>query len=223
MCGLRPSGGRFGPPGRRTALGAAVFALLVAAAVWGRGFLLTGAAQALAVEDPLRPAAAIVVLQGQAVFRDLEAADLYRAGWAPVIVVSRDVPAPQIPAARALGIAYPTNYEVSRAALRQAGVPDEAVVVPDGEALTTADELARVYALLGPGEAPVVLVTSPVHTRRAGLVWRRVAGARRPAVLRGSRYDPFVADGWWRRRDDALALAREYVSLAFELRHAPGR
>src|SRR5713226_9786570 len=41
----------------------------------------------LVVEGELEPAAAIVVLGGTVPFRALAAADIYRAGWAPTVVL----------------------------------------------------------------------------------------------------------------------------------------
>src|SRR6266566_2200508 len=69
----------------RAALGVAVVvAALVAVALLGAGRLLV-------VADPLPPRAdAIVILAGSVPDRTLEAADLYRAGLAPRVVVTRE-------------------------------------------------------------------------------------------------------------------------------------
>src|SRR6266545_2100085 len=66
------------------------------AAVLLAGFLVAGFAYVpilreiasfLIVEDPLRPAAAIVVLGGQSPFREIEAARLFAERWAPEVIV----------------------------------------------------------------------------------------------------------------------------------------
>jgi uncharacterized SAM-binding protein YcdF (DUF218 family) len=62
----------------------------------------------------------------------------------------------------------------------------------------------------------VVVVTSNYHTRRAGLIWRRVMGRLNPS-LRISVYgvdDPeFQADDWWRRRLWAKTWVLEFTKL----------
>ena len=49
--------------------------------------ILREIASFLIIEDSLEPAAAIVALGGDPPFREMEAAKLYRAGWAPKVVV----------------------------------------------------------------------------------------------------------------------------------------
>ena len=69
-------------------LGAVLLAAIVLA-----GFahvpILREVASFLITEDSLEPAAAIVVFGGHLPFREMEAARLYRAGWAPEVVIVR--------------------------------------------------------------------------------------------------------------------------------------
>ena len=51
--------------------------------------ILREVASFLIIEDSLEPAAAIVPLGGHIPFREIEAARLYRAGWAPRVVLVR--------------------------------------------------------------------------------------------------------------------------------------
>src|SRR5205823_6205360 len=68
-----------------------VAALLVGIplAAFGHAPILRGLASFLIAEDSLQPAAAIVPLGGQTPFREIEAARLYHAGWAPQVVIVR--------------------------------------------------------------------------------------------------------------------------------------
>ena len=107
----------------RAALGVAVvLAALVAVALLGAGRLLV-------VADPLPPRAdAIVILAGSVPDRTLEAADLYRAGLAPRVVVTRErLPRGQA-ALRARGVHLPESDELTATALRELGVPPGAAV-----------------------------------------------------------------------------------------------
>ena len=196
---------------RRVWLVTALLLVVAAALVW-RPVART-MAHVLIVQDALRPAAAILVLQGGLVFRDSEAAELYRAGLAPRLIISRDVPPASIAAARAMGIEYPVNHELSVQVLRRLGVPDEAVVTLERPVRNTVEELTQAYAYIGPGTEPVIAITSPYHTRRVSLVWQRVSGGRRPILLAPARAEPFDPDAWWGNRDYTLALVREYLGL----------
>src|SRR5437667_5909724 len=124
----------------RAALGVAVvLAALVAVALLGAGRLLV-------VADPLPPRAdAIVILAGSVPDRTLEAADLYRAGLAPRVVVTRErLPRGQA-ALRARGVRLPESDELTATALRELGVPPGAIVVLHRRGVSTESE-ARTIA-----------------------------------------------------------------------------
>ncbi len=149
----------------RIVLLVAAGALLAAAAV---GVLRLGLF--LVVADPLQPSDAIFVLEGKTPAREVEAAALYRRGLAPRIVVAhaRD----PMPLARRLS-GEPTPQERAVRALAHLGVPPEAVVRLTREAENTQQELAADFEYArAQGFRRVILVTSPVHTRRVRVIWR---------------------------------------------------
>ena len=84
----------------------------------------------LIVEDPLRPAVAIVALGGQAPFRQIEAARLYHAGWAPLVFVVQEEPSDEAEALRELGVKKVPEWELSRQVLIQQDVPPSAIIIP---------------------------------------------------------------------------------------------
>jgi uncharacterized SAM-binding protein YcdF (DUF218 family) len=124
--------------------------LLAAFVVAGFGHapFLSSVANFLVVEDSLRPAAAIVSLAGQTPFREMEAAELYHAGWAPTVVIVRESPSAELGALERLGIKKPEPWELSRAVLIQQGVPPAAIAMPEGEGLGTLEELQATYEAL---------------------------------------------------------------------------
>jgi uncharacterized SAM-binding protein YcdF (DUF218 family) len=191
---------------------AAAFAAIAVAAV-AHTSLLHWVATVLIVEDALEPAAAIVALGGQTPFRPMEAAELYRAGWAPRIVVVRGARHEEDHALRRLGIVVPQGWEIEREVMLRQGVPASAILVPEGEAEGTLEELAIVARAVEPGEQPVILVTSKIHTRRTRMTWEHVSGGRSRPVVRIAPDDPFEPAAWWRERRAALAVVREYLGL----------
>ncbi|TMA45337.1 MAG: hypothetical protein E6J83_07835, partial [Deltaproteobacteria bacterium] len=101
--------------------------VLALAAVSAAAVSLAG--RLLVVADPLPPSAdAIVVLAGSIPTRVLEAADLYRTGLAPRVVVTRERLARGESVLRVRGVHIPESDELTIAALEQLGVPAHAIV-----------------------------------------------------------------------------------------------
>src|SRR5947207_3407521 len=119
----------------RAALGVAVALAAVGAAA------LLAAGRMLVVADPLPPRAdAIVILGGSIPDRTLAAADLYRAGLAPRVVVTREVARTGQAALDARGVRLPEDDELTVTALRGLGVPSRAIVVLRRRGISTDSE-----------------------------------------------------------------------------------
>jgi uncharacterized SAM-binding protein YcdF (DUF218 family) len=167
----------------------------------------------LIVEHTLRPASAIIALAGQTPFREMEAARLYRAGFAPQVVIVREAPSIESEALNQLGVNKPQSWEFSRAVLVQQGVPLSSIVIAKDEGIGTLEELQAAYAVISTKDARVILVTSKYHTRRTYLIWNYVTGGQSQAIVRAASGDPFEPEGWWHTRRYALAVVREYLGL----------
>jgi len=116
-------------------------------------------------------------------------------------------------ALQTLGVVLTDEWELSREVLRRVGVPFSAILLGEGEAADTLEELQIAAKALRPYGAPVILVTSKVHARRVRLTWRRVAGSRSRGIVRTARQDPFDPGRWWKEKRFALAVVREYLGL----------
>ena len=193
----------------RAALGVAVVLAALVAVV------LLGAGRALVVADPLPPQAdAIVILAGSVPDRTLEAADLYRAGLAPRVVVTRErLPRGQA-ALRARGVRLPEGDELTVTALHELGVPPGAIVVLRRRGASTESE-ARTIARWACAHRlrRLIVVTSRAHSRRARLILRQALGAGIALAMRPSRYDAFAPARWWHVRRDAKIILSEYQKL----------
>src|SRR3954471_11194532 len=117
-----------------------IASLLLLAAAGVYAFLNVG--RWLSPQDPLTQADAIFVLAGTVAERPLEAADLYKAGYAPVILVTRDLPEPAVLIAGRRGAHLPERYQLNLDMLLELGVPRSALVVPDRVHDNTAAEAA---------------------------------------------------------------------------------
>ena len=169
----------------------------------------------LAVNDPLMKADAILVLGGTLAERPLEAADLFKEGYAPLIVVTRGPADPAIPRLRRLGIEIETEFDLNRRILLGVGVPEEALITPDRIHDNTAEEAQTLRELVDRhGWRRVIVVTSKFHLRRSGLAMgRALRGTRTEIIRRGSRHDESQPEAWWTRRRDIRWVASEAPKL----------
>ena len=188
--------------------------------------ILTFLGAQLIQADPLERVDAMVVL-ASGTDRIIEAADLYRAGYAPLVVLTTDPPDPTEQFLRSRGIAV-ENGEQRRVRLLEAlGVPRASVVVLDKVIYSTADE-AYTFAewIRGRPIRSVMIVTSPPHTARSRLTFAHVLkDSPLRVIVRPSTLTRFRSDSWWRSRDTLREGFIEWQKLVyyrlFELWRAP--
>src|SRR5580692_11562227 len=166
----------------------------------------------LVVEDPLEKAQAIVVLSGRMPLRAMEAAKLYREGYAPKVWLTHSTePGATL---EAMGISYVGEDAYNLRVLMHEGVPANNIRVLDPAIINTADELAAVSTVLAEEQGGrVIIVTSKVHTRRVRILWNRLAAGRGRAIVRAASDDPFEPRRWWRTTGDALDVVREFLGI----------
>jgi uncharacterized SAM-binding protein YcdF (DUF218 family) len=174
--------------------------------------LFFGVGRWLVAEDPLEKAQAIVVLSGRMPLRALEAAKLYRAGYAPEIWVTR--PSEPTASLQTVHIAYLGEDFYNARVLMYEQVPSTAIRVLEPDIDNTADEMRAVENQLRRENSPsVIIVTSKVHTRRVRTLWRKISSGRGRAIIRAASADPFEPGRWWRTSKDALDVVREVLGL----------
>ena len=192
----------------------ALIAVTVVAAVWR----LVTLGHLLHHEDPLQKADVIVALAGARLERVAECGDLYLEGWAPRILLSRDARDGAEIALSARGIVAWSQVDLQRDTLVKIGVPSAAIEALEEEQNSTAMESAALHHLARQrGWRTVIVVTSKLHTARAGLaIRRRFEGSGVHIIMRGSRYDPTDVDRWWSTRGAfRFALFESQKMLAY--------
>ena len=148
----------------------------------------------LAVETPRKPADAIILLGGEPQGRPVKAAELYRAGMAPLVVV----------------VGHGDN-DSNRRTLLQSGVPAGRILTETHSTSTIENADFSRRLLLENQIRTALLVTSSYHARRAlGTFQRRI-----PEIEFGVATSRI---GWWdtpqgRPQEDRWA-AKEIVKLA---------
>src|SRR5436190_14122883 len=168
----------------------------------------------LIVQDPPQPARSIVVLGGQVPFRAMEAAAIYRQGWAREVWLTEGGQFDEDIALAKLGIDRAAEYTYSRRVLERLGVPAGAIRVLPGANQNTADEVRTIArALNASGSHRVIIITSKYHTRRVRVLWRVLAGGGAEAIIRYPPDDPFDPRHWWRNTTDAQMVSHEWFGL----------
>ena len=165
--------------------------------------------------DPLQRSDAIIVL---APFLDrvMEGADLYRSGYAPVVILTRGQREEVENELIGRGI-IGSLEDRRRQALIALGVPAQAIVVLDPLADSTADE-AQAFANWARSHPVqrVIVVTSPPHTARSRLAFTRaVENLAIEVLMRPSTRNKFRSDTWWRGRDTLRDGVLELQKLVF--------
>lgn len=188
--------------------------VLVALGVLVHRPLLRAAGRALIVEDPRGQADAIVVVAGSTPSREDRAAALFREGWAPRVVVSRQFVPRRVQRLLDMGI-RPLDFQgESVRALEVFGVPRSAIVaLPEAVEITETEVRAVVAEARARGWRRVMLVTTASHARRVKIIWGREAGSTVEAGIAVVHDECSAEDGWWRRRRCSEAVLHEYLGL----------
>jgi uncharacterized SAM-binding protein YcdF (DUF218 family) len=197
---------------RRIAM--AVLLVLVAAAYLSRAWWLEGLGRYLVYEQEPERADAVVVLSGSFPDRILEAVALYSDGWAQHVLLCREPENQAVTRLKRKGVDVLYGYERNRSVAEQLGVPARAVEIVDRSGRSTFGEAGEVlrYAYRR-GYRSVLLVTSKLHTRRASLIYRRLAGDSMRIISRPARDDPYDPATWWRNRTMVRRVVIEYEKL----------
>jgi uncharacterized SAM-binding protein YcdF (DUF218 family) len=192
-----------------------IFAVLGALALFA---LSAGLALMLSVghwlvkEDSLQKANAIAVLSGNFPARALEAASLYRSGYASEIWLTH--PGPQPEALAEMGIHYPSEADFNYQVLRRQGIPAKAIHILDSQIINTSDELEAIgSALQRKNNASVIVVTNKAHTRRVHELWNRFDPARGKIIVHGLANDDFDPSSWWTRTADTHQVIHELLGM----------
>jgi uncharacterized SAM-binding protein YcdF (DUF218 family) len=204
-------------------IGRTVLLLALAGLAWllfwpGAGRVtLTGLAALLDASEPPRAADAIVVLGGDAEARPFTAAALYRAAYAPQVLLFRHAP----DAAVAWGVAG-TEDALYRKVLITEGVPDAAILTLPEAVDSTADEAQalRRWLTQQPHKPRLLVVTAREHTRRVAWLLRRVLPAPTQITLIAAPHPRYDALDWWHTDFGLLRYLHELIkSPYYWLRH----
>lgn len=160
-------------------------AILMLVATVG-GLVMVG--HALAVEDPLVRSDVIVAVSGDTGPRTAMAVELWKDGFAPLLMFSGASSDPDSVSSAEL---------MKREAMKQ-GVPERAILVEPLSATTEENAKRTAELMTERGLHTAILVTSPYHQRRAALLFSRAFGPAGLEFRNHPAQDPdWDPDRWW--------------------------
>jgi uncharacterized SAM-binding protein YcdF (DUF218 family) len=166
----------------------------------------------LVVEDSLAHADVIVVLSGRLPERAVEAARVFKAGYADQVWISP--PVSPVNDLKAMNISYLGEDFYNEKVLIAQGVPPDAIhVLERPDANTEAEVRQTVEDLRSMDFHSVIMVTSKPHTRRVRTIWRKLVGSEPRMIVHFAPDDPYDGAHWWRHTRDALDVTRETLGL----------
>lgn len=189
----------------------AVFVVLVLLLGGATAIALNFAANWLVRNDAPVKVDVIVSLSGDP-RRPFAVADLFKAGYAGQVFITAEARGAAFEALDNIGIAFPRMENVYREVLLKRGVPDSAIRLVGKNLLSTAAEAEAVKEALPPG-ATVLVVTSPYHTRRTGMIFSDALGAERVRVV-ASGNEPFP-ERWWTEQEAARNVLLESAKMIY--------
>ena len=190
-------------------------AILLVVLFFFRYDLMAAAGRWLVVSDTLEPSNVIIQLSGDNYYADraARAAQLYQAGWAPLVVASGGEIRP-----------YLSECQLEEHDLELDGVPARAIYPFVQNDLYTLQEARDLLQLCRQKKwTRVIVVTSNYHTRRARYIFRHVFPSSIAVRVTPANDVDFNPAGWWKTRLGEKIFFREYAALcvAFWELHEP--
>ncbi len=195
-----------------------ILVILFAFFIFVSVFLMPNLGQWLVDEDDLQESDIIVVLMGSVPDRILQAVDIYNARYSDKIVFANSYRVDyDIFVERGAEIP-PGSAQLSKIAAIDLGVPEENILILEGNAKSTQDEalIIREYIRNNRAIESIILVTSKFHSGRSKKIFRKALnGLDRKINIYSSpsKYDPSNINQWWKDREDINWVVLEYLKL----------
>ena len=167
---------------------------------FGHGFILDKAGKYLYAKDELKPVDVIVVLAGEKEERVRYGAELFKEGWARkdrMIMTGGPL------------VGKHTYAGLMKEQAEDLGVPGKFILLEDRSRTTEEDAKYTGDILEKNRYESIVLVTSPYHSRRASIIFKKMLRGVR-IISAPSDKSWFGFDGWWERPHDRDVVLSEW-------------
>lgn len=179
--------------------------------------ILTSIGGFLIVEHKPSRSDLIVCLSGMNIERGLGAAEAFHKGLAPRIFIAPEGPPDGLDLLLRKGIQYPQTIDLMLMLLQGLGVPRSAILIGAVPSFSTIEEARMVEALVRrENYHSLILITSPTHSRRAYLTFRKVLERQDIRIqVVPTPYSKFKPESWWEHRKYVRELILEYEKLVY--------
>ena len=195
-----------------------ILVILLAFFILVRILIMPQLGQWLVVNDEVKESDVILVLMGSVYDRILEAVDLYQENYSDkIILINSYIAAKDIIIDR--GLQVYGNTLLSKMAAVDMGIPEEDIIVLDGNSRSTQDEALTFREYIKKIEEidSIIIVTTKFHSRRAKQIFIKALSSLDREIeicVCSSKYDMSNVDEWWRNREDFEWVVFEYLKLA---------
>jgi uncharacterized SAM-binding protein YcdF (DUF218 family) len=180
--------------------------------------ILTVMGKYLVVKHSPEKADLIVCLTGSNVERGLATADTYDMGLAPKIFLARKTPPDGVAVLMEKGLNYPENKDLLLMLLKGLGVPRDALFISAESVESLFEEAELVKKVVDDrGYRSIIVITSPIHSRRAWLTFRKVfKGDENIRILvTPTTYSNYKPEEWWKKGPYSHEVISEYGKLIY--------
>lgn len=148
----------------------------------------------------------IIVLSGDDEgYRLRHAFNLYQKGYAKKILLSGGT-----------NLWEETGIDLMKKYLVKLGVPQEDILSEKESESTVENALFSKKVLEKRGLKSAIVVTSPPHTRRVSIIFKKAFSPKIKVSVCGNP-DAFQFEGWWRKPNYRRMVVREYFQIAWYL------
>ncbi len=163
-------------------------------------------------EDSLQKADAIFILSGGGYDRGNEAAKLFDARWAPVIICTGGNEMPQL----CVFNIDTLESDMARANLLQLGICDSDIVMIR-QGTSTKEELKIILNYCTKHHFKrIIVVTSKLHTYRANEVFRKpLKDAGVELIIHAATNSRFNELEWWKSEEGLIAVNNEWIKTFY--------
>jgi uncharacterized SAM-binding protein YcdF (DUF218 family) len=174
--------------------------------------LLQGAASAWIVSDEVEAADAVAVFGGGLEERPFAAADYYRRGLVPKVLLAAARTSPSVK----LGV-WPSHVVLNYAVLTKLGVPESAIETFGNELSSTFEESMALREWAERHRARRIIVPTEVFSSRRvkWMMERALSGTRTQVRVPALESYEYRRDEWWRKEQGLIAFQNELIKYVY--------
>ena len=196
---------------KRTYITISIIVVFILLVIITHSLWLGAIAKFLIVNDKISNADVIVVLGGGQSERVMNGVKLYNSGYSKnIIFTGMEFKLP------GLTTTWP---QLAKNEAMWLGVPEDAIILEERPTSTYEDAVYVKENMLDRGFKSAIIVTSPHHTRRSKMVFKKVFEDQKEVSIKVTPVDggDFQIEKWWTHENELVGVFNEYCKLLLYL------